>query len=103
MKLYTLEFEGGFDEYDDWARGYRSHVLVTLVEEGYTYRIAFFTPYRAQSELQQLVKQGEPCFFETGLVIIPEITLEQMEKSIAFLIEQEFFDGLQPIRKSTPN
>lgn len=98
MKTYSLEFEFGFDAYDDAARGYCSHVLVTI-ENGNTYRIEFDTPDNVQSELRQRLKIGEPCFYAVGLIIIPEITLEYMQKSVEFLVGQDYFESLQPIRK----
>ncbi len=76
------------------ARGYAR--LDIAATEAVTYSLYFSDPVRLQQDLEVLVADGYPCFDEPGLVVIPEITVENIEKAVAFLWSRDFFSHLQP-------
>lgn len=93
-----LIFEGGFDEREAAEtrdRGYRSHVWVEFAS-GERYPVCFYDIVRLQQDLQQEVEDGDPYIAEAGLIVLPEVTKENMEKAVGCLAEERFFESLRP-------
>ena len=98
-RLRRLIYEHGFTEQDEVEtplRGYRSHVVAEL-ENDSRYRLVFFDPVRLRQELEQETASGHPFIGEPGLVILPEVTRENMERAAAALCVEGFFDHLKPV------
>ena len=94
-----LIFEGGFDERDAFeskARGYRSHVWAELAD-GERYPLVFYDAVRLQQDLQDMTKVGSPYIAESGLIVLQEVTKDNMELAVARLFEEGFFDSLRPV------
>jgi len=94
-----LEFEGGFDEreaFEARARGHRSHVCVVL-SGGERYAVAFYDPVRLQQDLEEETAAGHACIADPGMIVLPEITLEHMQRAVEQLVDQGYFDSLRPI------
>lgn len=88
-----LVFEHGMDERDELEaqmRGYRSHVWIEM-SDGSRHRITFFDPVRLTQELKQETRLGRPFVCEPGLIVIPEVTMEYMEKAARTLADEGFF------------
>lgn len=101
MAKYLLEFENGLSERakaEAEARGYLSHVVLTL-EDDRSFRLTFWAMWRLKLDFDDYIRNGDPCLAEAGLVIVPEVNLEQIHKSIESLIVQKHFDDLQPLRR----
>jgi len=49
-----------------------------------------------QQDLESELIRGGSCLDEPGLVVVPEVTLDQIEKSIRCLFERGFFNYLLP-------
>ena len=93
-----LHFEHGFDERDQFearARGYLSHVQVRF-NDGSAYDVHFYDCVRLQQDLEEEVAQGKCFIAEPGMIVIPEITLANIERAVIKLNEERFFEALRP-------
>jgi hypothetical protein len=93
-----LIFEGGFDERDaseSKARGYRSHVWVELAD-GDRYPLVFYDATRLRQDLDDESKAGNPYIAEAGLIVVKEVTKENMELAVTRLVEEGYFESLKP-------
>lgn len=91
-------FENGFDAREAAEardRGYRSHVWVEFAS-GERFPVIFYDPTRLQQDLDDEIKQGSPFIAEPGLIVLPEVTRENMEKAVFALVDEGFFDALRP-------
>jgi hypothetical protein len=86
---------GPRDEYETPLRGYRSDVIAQL-EDDSEYSMSFYDPTRLKQVLEDEVASGSRFFTEVGLVILPEVTHENMETAARELGRQGFFDFLRP-------
>ena len=97
----VLEFEGGFGEreaFEAKGRGYRSHVHAVL-PTGERYAIVFYDPVRLQQDLEEEAKAGSPHIADPGMIVVPEITLENMHDAVERLVEDGYFDSLRPMSR----
>jgi len=88
-----LVFEHGFSEQDAAeaaVRGYRSHVWVELID-GTRHRVTFLDPTRAAQELDVEARAGRPFLAEVGLILVAEVTLENMTLAANMLAAEGFF------------
>jgi hypothetical protein len=96
---YDLAFEGGFDEraaVEAQARGYRSHVAVEFAD-GERYSVVFYDPVRLQQDLHEEIRAGSTCIAEPGLIVIAEVTLENMRLAVDRLVREGYFEALRPM------
>lgn len=96
-----LIFKGGFDEreaFEAQARGYRSHVTVELCN-GQQFAVVFEDPVRLTQDLQDEANLGSAFIAELGLIVVPEVTLEFMEKAVAKLAQEGYFDSLRTLEE----
>jgi hypothetical protein len=92
-----LIFEGGFDDLDAFnaqVAGYRGAVVVEL-NDGSRYPVVFYDAVRLQQDLEEEAKQGEPFVAEPGMIVLVEVTLENMKKAVARLQKQGYFCRLK--------
>lgn len=88
-----LIFEYGLSEqevFEAKARGYCSHVWVEL-RDGSKYPVTFFDLVRLSQELDAEEQQGRPFVAEPGLIVVREITRENMEVAAKKLADEGFF------------
>jgi len=78
-------------EMKDWLGG----VKVELAE-GLIYSLFFFDPVRLKQDLESMVALGRPCLDEPGLIVVPSVTVENIEKSVTFLARRDYFSHLRP-------
>lgn len=93
-----LIFPSGFDERSREEmplRGYLSNALVEL-QDGSCYPVEFIDPVRLAQEVQDYVRLNIPCYAEPGLIILPEVTLEHIEKAVQHLYDRGFFASFRP-------
>jgi hypothetical protein len=96
-------FEGGFDEREAMEskdRGYRSHVWAEL-GDGERYPLVFYDAVRLQQDLDNEARAGSPYIAETGLIVLQEVTKENMELAVARLVDEGYFESLKPVGAST--
>jgi hypothetical protein len=89
--LVRLDFQDGFDEEDDRVRGYRSHVWAEL-DDGSRYALTFYSVARLSETLDYECSVGRPFFTEPGLIIVPEVTLANMEAAARALAAEGFLE-----------
>ena len=95
----VLHFIYGFDEQDQFeakSRGYLSHVQAKY-EDGTTFNINFYDCVRLQQDLEEEIKLGNGFIAEPGMIVVPEITKENIELVIKKLHYERFFDSLRPV------
>jgi hypothetical protein len=88
-----LVFEGGWDEREAeeaLVRGYRSHMWAEL-DDGSRHRLTFYDVMRLSQTLEDERRDGRQFFTEPGLVIVPEVTLANMEAAARTLAVEGFF------------
>lgn len=93
-----LVFAGGFDERaadDAEARGYRAAVFVEF-DDGRRYEVVFYDPVRLAQDLEDETAAGNPFISEPGLIVVPGVTLVNMQAAVAKLARERFFDVLVP-------
>jgi len=60
-------------------------------------RVFFYDPIRLAQDLETDLKLGRVCIAELGMIVIPRVTLEYMERSVRILDERGYFNGLVPL------
>ena len=94
-----LVFDYPFDErsqFEAKARGYLSHAKVQQ-SNGAFYPVVFYDPVRLGQDLESEVSTGRKCVADPGMIVVSEVTLENMTAAINKLTEEGFFNHLKPI------
>jgi hypothetical protein len=67
-------------------------------EEGKYYEVFFYDPVRLwQSYKEEIENNGKPCFTEyAAIVLLPDVTVEAVEKAVQFLWERDYFKYWKP-------
>lgn len=77
-------------------RGYLSHVLVEIDAER-LYPVFFYDPVRLSQELAISTEHGQRFVAETGMIVLPEVTIENMRDAVNALYKEGYFDRLVPV------
>ncbi len=88
-----LVFDGGFNQRDAEeavSGGYRSHVWAEL-QDGSLHRLTFYDPVRLSQMLEDETVLGRPFVADQGLIVVREVTRENMEFAVRLLVEEGFF------------
>jgi hypothetical protein len=96
-KILFPDYFDARSEFEMPLRGYLDGVLVEALD-GSRYSVFFIDIYRLSQELESSSKRGVPCFWEHGLVVLPEVTVAAIEVAVPFLWRQGFFDRLKPLK-----
>jgi hypothetical protein len=94
-KLILLDWQEG----DDWlvsSKGWFDHNLIELAN-GNRYQVCFFDNIRLGQHLNDNARNGQPFFIENNLIVLSEVTIENMQKAIVRAEKQGFFENLKPI------
>src|SRR5690242_8918195 len=86
-----------FSEHDSLemrAKGYIN--LRIAVAPGVSHTLYFTDPVRLGQDVDAELRQGYPCFDQPGLVIVPEVTVENIDKAVPYLWRSGFFSRLRP-------
>jgi hypothetical protein len=92
-----LIFDETFDErarFEAKARGYLSHVKVVLSDES-AYPVVFYDCARLGQELAYEVSSGRMCVADIGMIVLAEVTVENMDIAVRKLAREGFFKGLR--------
>ncbi|MDR1141225.1 MAG: hypothetical protein LBL62_05995 [Planctomycetaceae bacterium] len=84
---YALVFAYGLDGWET-ERGYRSHVYLTNVDKHEYYPLLFYEPGRLAQDLEY-----EKYIAEPGLVIIEDVTVENMVNTVKKLLNEKYFSN----------
>jgi len=99
IQFRCLVFMEGFlpqDEYEMPVKGFRTDVLAEF-SDGSRYRLAFYDPTRLAQDLECEVLEGKVHLTEPGLIILREVTRENMERAVIELHGDGYFETLRPI------
>lgn len=97
-KLILLDWQEGDDELIK-QKGWFCHNQVEL-KNGNRYQVCFFDLARTKFHLDYNAEQNQPFFIENNLIILTEITIENMKKAIIEAEKQNFFENLKPIENN---
>ena len=61
-------------------------------------QVFFYDPIRLAQDLETDARFGEPFIAKPGLIVIPSVTLEYMEKAVKILYKKGYFNTLVPIQ-----
>lgn len=88
-----LVFAYDFDEraaFEAEGRGYLSYAHVAL-PDGSRCPVVFYDPVRLHQDLEEEAARGTPFVAEPGMIVVPNVTLGNMEKAVSKLYEAGFF------------
>lgn len=94
-----LVFEGEFGEreiFEAKSRGYRSDVEV-LLSEGKKYPVFFYDCTRLRQDLEAEMENGIAFVAEVGMIVVPEVTIENMTAAVAALVRQGYFNAFRSV------
>ena len=83
----------GFDEQAEFELPYRGYLPdVTLeLEDGTRHRLSFIDTVRLEQGLTDNVRMGRHYFAEPGLILLPEVTTEAIQRAVQSLWDEGFF------------
>ena len=101
----TFHYPADFDERAEFEMTPKGYLCGGSVElrDGRRYPVTFYDPVRLAQDVEASGSYGVPMLAEPGLVVIPEVTREVIERAIPELIELRFFDHLKPISVALAN
>jgi hypothetical protein len=94
-----LMFEIPFDErlaFEVEQKGWCGIGIVELSGESRV-KVFFYDPVRLAQDIEYDFKRGEACIAEPGMIVIPRVTREYMEKAVQQLYKKGFFNSLVPL------
>jgi hypothetical protein len=71
--------------------------LIIELEDGKKYRVSFYDCGRLESDLHEEISCGRMCVADVGLIILPEVTLENIMLALRQLIGEGYFENFHPI------
>ena len=95
-KLILLDWQ----EDDDWlikSKGWFCHNHVELINVN-RYQVCFYDKVRLGQDLDDNQRNGKPFLVEDALMVISEITIENMKAAIVEAEKQGFFENIKPIQ-----
>lgn len=93
-KLIFLDWQEG-DEILIRHKGWFCHNIVELAN-GNRYQVCFYDSVRLGFHLKENNENGRPYFITNALIVLSEITIENMQKAIIEAEKKGFFEKLKP-------
>lgn len=102
--LPTLVFPEGFTDRDEWEMERKGYVHAFLeCENGRRYAVLFIDPVRLAQDVESTLQSGQTYYFEFGQVVVPEVTVDALNKVIPHLVEEGYLDRHRPEHEATTN
>src|SRR6478752_5528830 len=98
-------FTSGYNPDDDEitkTKGHRSDILL-MDNNGNYYELNFVTINRLQSDLNYNLSNGKKYFTDTCLIVLEEVTKEQIINCIKDLYSFNYFKRFSPVDNIEPN
>lgn len=86
---------GEREAFEAASRGYLSSAHVEL-QDGRRFGVVFYDPVRLAQDLASEAAEGRPFLAERGLVVVAEVTMENMKTAVEQLARGGYFDHLVP-------
>ena len=93
---YTVVFPEDYDaqsEFETPSRGYLSGVVVQTTN-GLRYRVFFYDPVRMQQDLEA---EGKGYLAEPNLILLSDVTTENIKRAVQGLWQDGYFKHLKPL------
>src|SRR5438552_11575899 len=88
----------GFTERDELEMESKGYVYVFLeCEDGCRYQVMFIDPVRLSQDIEATLQSGQPYYYEFGQVVVPEVTVAAITKTIPLLVEEGYFERHSPV------
>jgi len=102
---FTFHFPPEFDDRAEYEMALKGHLGGGQVElaDGRRFPLFLFDPVRLSQESESAAGDGDPVVAEPGMVVIPDVTRENILRAIDRLIAQRFFDHMKPITSPVSN
>lgn len=94
-----LSFTCDFDERTEWEiqqKGWFEQAVARL-PDGSTVPVCFWDPVRLTQDLEADLKSGRSCIAEPGMIVIPEVTVKNMQAAVEELYNAGYFDRLKSL------
>ncbi|MGW7162426.1 hypothetical protein [Paenibacillus taichungensis] len=98
IKVFFLE-DTELAEYEAISKGYRNDVIVTVSD--IIYRVYVYDIVRLQQDFESELENYGYYSIEPNLVLVREVSKENIQLTIKALYEQKYFENLKPIDKSS--
>lgn len=97
--LPRLVFPDGFSERDEWEMERKGYVHAFLeVADGGRFPVLFMDPVRLAQDIEATLQSGQPGFYELGLVVVPEVTVQAITRIIPHLADEGYLERHLPVR-----
>jgi hypothetical protein len=103
-KVLRLIFPDGFTDRDEWEMERKGFVYAFLeCEDGCRYHVMFIDPVRLAQDIEATLQSGQPYYYEFGQVVVPEVTIPVITKTIPLLVEEGYFERHLPVCERPTN
>ncbi|MFC9711765.1 hypothetical protein ACFTRD_26840 [Paenibacillus sp. NPDC056933] len=85
-------------EYEAISKGYRNDVIVSVADT--FYHVYVYNVVRLQQDFESELEDYGYYSIEPNLVLVKEVSRENIHLTVKALYEQKYFDSLKPIDKS---
>src|ERR1017187_5417836 len=95
---YEVTFPDDYDayrEYEHKCKGYLPDVTVRFAD-GTQYSLFFVDIVRLQQDFENNIRLGMNFMAEGNMVVLREISAEEIKGAVAMLVQQDFFSELGP-------
>lgn len=100
LKVYFLE-DSELAEHEAISKGYRNDVFINVSNKLYNVRV--YDIVRLQQDFESELEEYGYFSVEPNLVLVKEVSKEQIYLTITKLFRQGFFDNLKPVDENSVN
>jgi hypothetical protein len=90
--IYPIKWDER-DYMERQAKGWLSDVIVQT-EDGVEHKLSFYDPVRLAQEIESEFSEGKSGFIERGLIVVSEVTKENIEKAISQAEKEGYFQSV---------
>lgn len=102
--LPRLVFPEGFTDRDEWEMERKGFVYAFLeCVDGARVPVMFIDPVRLSQDIQATLQSGQPYYYESGQVVVPEVTVSALTQVISDLVEDGFLERQKPSEAAEEN
>lgn len=100
-KTPKLVFPEGFTDRDEWEMERKGFVYAFLeCEDGGRYPVMFIDPVRLAQDIEATLQSGQPCYYEPGQVVVPEVTVPTLTGILPRLVAEGYLERHTPVQEA---